>query len=190
MSDQLEKWFDRNREEMDLEAPPKGHSERFAQKLNLSSGQTGAARSTDGFSGKWMWAAAAMVAVLIAVSFLLGRAGKVEVEQISQNSLASVSPEMAEVEDHLITQVAIKMDDLRAYTDADKALIEENFKILEKLEKEYELLKTDLAQNHQDQRVINSMIMNYRIRIKVMDRMLNSLGSINHKTRSDEDLHI
>jgi len=183
MSDQLEKWFDKNREKMDLEAPPKSHSERFAQKLN-------AAENTNSFSGKWMWAAAATVVILIAVSFLLGRAGKVDVEAFSRNSLASVSPEMAEVEDHFVSQVAIKMDDLRAYTDADKALIAENFKILAKLEKEYELLKADLAQNHQDQRVINSMIMNYRIRIKVMDRMLNSLGSINNKTRTDEDLHI
>lgn len=182
MSDQLENWFKENRELLDQEAPPKGHAERFAARLNTS--------KTNTTHNKWVWAAAAMVAVLIAVSFLLGRSSGSAVVEMD-NTLSSVSSEMAEVEDHFAKQVAMKMEHMRTFENStEDELVKKNLQILTQLENEYELLKSDLAENPKDERVINSMIMNYRVRIKVMDRMLSALESMNNNPRKDEELHI
>ena len=182
MSDQIENWFKENRELLDQEAPPKGHAERFTDRLDAS--------STNTKQSKWMWAAAAMVAVLIAASFLLGRSSGSTVVEMD-NTLSSVSLEMAEVEDHFASQVAIKMEHMRSFEHNEgNGQVQKNLLILDKLENEYELLKSDLEENPKDERVINSMIMNYRVRIKVMDRMLEALASMNKNTRTDEEIHI
>ena len=181
MSDQLENWFKENRELLDQDAPPKGHAERFAKRLNASPSITA--------PHKWTWAAAAMVAVLIAGSFLLGRSSGSAIVEMD-NTLSSVSSEMAEVEDHFAMQVAMKMEHMRTFANnEDDTQIKKNLEILSQLEKEYDLLKSDLAENPKDERVINSMIMNYRVRIKVMDRMLEALEAMNNKIIQDE-LHI
>lgn len=181
MSDQLKDWFEQHRDELDMEAPPTGHSERFAQKLNK--------QESRGKSSGWLWAAAAAVVVLLAVSFLIGKSSNSQADPFN-NSLSGVSPEMAEVEEHFATQVAIRLQDLNTYKPIDPSISSQNKRILEALEAEYETLKKDLEENPQDQRVVNSMIQNYRTRIKVMDRMVNALESINHKTHSNEELHI
>ena len=182
MSDPIENWFKENRDLLDQEVPSKGHAERFAERLNAS--------STSTKHSKWIWAAAAMVAVLIAASFLLGRSSGSAVFEID-NTLSSVSSEMAEVEDHFARQVAMKMEHLRSFEHKEgNGQLQKNLLILDQLENEYELLKSDLEENAQDERVINSMVMNYRVRIKVMDRMLEALESMNKNTRTDEEIQL
>lgn len=182
MSDQIENWFKEHRDLLDQETPPKGHAERFAERLKTSSTSTN--------HNKWIWAAAAMVAVLIAASFILGRSSGSAVVEID-NTLSSVSSEMAEVEDHFARQVAMKMEHMRSFEhNEENGQVQKNLLILDQLENEYELLKSDLEENPKDERVINSMIMNYRVRIKVMDRMLEALASMNKNTRTDEEIHI
>jgi len=183
MSDQMKDWLRTHRDELDMEAPPIGHSERFARKLNNAPEKK--------ISHSWVWASAAVIIVLIGASFLLGRSsGNDLTDTMDPNSLSSISPEMAEVEDHLATQVAMRFKDLKKFKDLDPKILEQDLRILSALEKEYENLKNDLSENPRDQRVVHSMIKNYRTRINVMDKMVNALESINHRNKSNEELHI
>lgn len=180
MSDQLEDWLKTYRQNLDVEAPPVGHSERFAQKLNA---QPGASHNN------WYWWAAAVVLSLLAISFLIGRNSHTTLS-VQGKSLASVSPELAEVEEHLASQVAIRLQDMHAYRPTDPDLVGRNLEILQALDQEYAALRQDLADNPDDQRVVNSMIVNYRIRLRVMERMIDVLASINKKEPENDDIRI
>jgi len=111
---------------------------------------------------------AAAVALIGAVSLTLlwtSNRGKAD----GQPTLAMVSPEMAETEEYYSMMISEKMDEIQSNGQwIDTGVIQD----LKALDQAYVELQTDLAENVDNEEVIHAMIINYKIKLEILDRIL------------------
>lgn len=169
--------------------PPKGHEERFMERLQQEQPAPANRRSAKVVPmGTW-WAAAAVAAILL-IGFALGRWSGNEngdsAPQVAEAAdLDEVSPEKAEVEYYFIMAIAEKKKKLEKYGGLARDDIQQSLKMLEELDAEYEQLRKELAKNFGDTRIINAMIRNYQARLKILTRLLDELEKTERKTEVD-----
>ncbi|MEQ9101425.1 MAG: hypothetical protein RIF36_06405 [Imperialibacter sp.] len=119
-----------------------------------------------GWSGKVARAAAAVTLLLAAsITFMWNGAGSSK----SQPTLSMVSPEMAETEQYYAMMISEKMNEIEANGQwVDKEVVEDMLA----LDQAYTELQTDLADNVDNEEVIHAMIVNYKIKLDILDRIL------------------
>jgi hypothetical protein len=105
----------------------------------------------------------------------------VEEEQVVPLSLANMSSEMAEVEVYYTTQISERMKELDQYEVDPDMLLEIEF-----LQNDYEELKKELGQGADRAKIVEAMIENYRLRIEILELILNELKE--HK--NDEPVYL
>lgn len=172
MEKDIEKYIRENAGEMNLQEPPGGHFERFEARLGLES-----RRRTINWQTVWR-VAAAVVFVFLAVNqtriWLLP-------EQGSQVTLASISPDYAEVEYFYTSSIQSGIDSWNSLASSGIVSEDEN-KVMQQefreFERRYEDIQKELEANPHDERVINAMLEYYQAKLNVINMIVNKLMEV------------
>ncbi len=139
-----------------------------------------------------LYGAAAMLAVAFGIGYLLtpeesvstsgvNTAAEEPVENIDGYSLSDISPELAEVEGYYVSQVNKKMDALNQLN-VDPELLEE----LEMLDSEFQQLKSEMGESVNNEQIIEAMIDNYRLKLDILETILQELAEIEKEDKNEE----
>ncbi|RSK38223.1 hypothetical protein [Mangrovimonas spongiae] len=178
MKDDIEQIFNGLKGDFDIESPRTGHEKRFINKLQQQEQDTPKKIT-------FLWKPFVSIAAIIAIVFTLGILNTTTHETAS---LANVSPEMAQAESFFTSTITAELKKLnQAKNPETKLVIKDAMLQLNKLEHEYEKLKTDLVKSGQDQRVIYAMISNFQSRIDILQNTLKQIDLQNQLKNTDYD---
>ena len=163
MSDRLEDFVRQNREQFDLREPDPS----IWLKINPANSRMKERRSM-----RWLRVAAA-VAIIFAGStagiyFLTGE--KAETDQYSK-----LYREIQETEQYYSQMVNQRYEELKPFLASDPAAEEMLNMDMEELDEVYRELKKDLKDNASNPEVIEAMILNYRVKLEILEDLLNQL---------------
>ena len=99
-------------------------------------------------------------------------------------SLSEISPELAEAEFYYSRLVDEKFALIRSNNDQLDPLITQEFEVLDSA---YQDLKNDLKDNMDNEEVINAMIQNYRIKLQILEQILDNMERNEDKETKDEE---
>ena len=188
MSDKLKQHIEENKDQFQFELK-RGHEFKFEQKLNTSSPQKNTNLS-------WLKVAAAIVAIvsLAGTIFYAGMiSNQPEVADKPQPdlpllALQNVSSDMEEVETYYKNQ--IKNEKKKAIVAVElNPELKVFFEELNHLEQQYQLLREELTRNQNNDRIIQSMIRNYQLRLSLLQKLLIKTKEKNQlKNRINENV--
>ena len=163
MSDRLEDFVRQNREQFDLREPDPS----IWLKINPAN-----ARMKERRPMRWLRVAAA-VAMIFAGStagiyFLTGE--KAETDHYSE-----LYNEIQETEQYYSQLVGQRYDELRPFLASDPAAEAMLSLDMTELDEVYSELKEDLKDNASNPEVIEAMILNYRVKLEILEDLLNQL---------------
>jgi len=163
MSDRLEDFVRQNREQFDLREPDPS----IWLKINPDNAREKARKPI-----RWLRVAAA-VAMIFAGStagiyFLTGE--KADADQFSE-----LYTEIQETEQYYSQLVSQRYDELRPFLASDPAAEEMLSIDMTELDEVYSELKEDLKDNASNPEVIEAMILNYRVKLEILEDLLNQL---------------
>lgn len=163
----------------DVQQAPKGHQHRFLDKLNQQPKKQSNTRPTI----INILAIAAVLAVIVTISGLFTNT------TVTSADLASVSPEMEQTQSFFVSTINTELKKLQAFNTVEsKVLVEDALQQLEVLEKQYDVLKVDLVESGNDQRVIYAMISNFQNRIALLEQVINKIEEVkNLNTHQNEN---
>lgn len=177
MSDRLEEFVKKNREQFDLHEPDPS----IWLKINPANAPVVKGRT----SLRWLRVAAA-VAMIFAGStagiyFLKGeRTGeKAYGEEMYQ--------EIRETEQYYNQMVSSRYDELKPFLAADPAASEMLSADMKELDDVYKDLKEDLKDNASNPEVIEAMILNYRMKLKILEDLLRELKEKENQDYESKD---
>lgn len=177
MKDSMKEWF--AQQDFDLTDLPKGHEQRFLDKLEVACEEveleTELDRITDienndkpkgrvfQMSTILKWSAAAVLAILIgSASFMAGQSQSYE--------LKSVSPEMAAAQSNYVETIDMQLTALnQLQSPATERIIADAKSNLLKLETDYKKIQKDFKSNTENPAVIDAMIQNFKTRILLLE---------------------
>ncbi len=174
MEDKLDQFMRENRSEFDDPEPQAGHAFRMEERLKQMDTPT---RSL--MPRRWWVAAAVVAALLVWQTYSDQNVEDPPEKTYAGMSLSDVSPELGEVEQfytNRLDRASASWDNLST---EEQELYTPLLMQLEALDQDFKDLKIELEKNSGDQRVINSMIQNYRIRLELIDRHLELIELIN-----------
>ena len=192
MKDKLKQRFENEEHKLDI-APPEGHRDRFEQKLREK-----AAPNPKGIqmhvSYKFIRRFAVAAVVVIAVTFTwMMSDSKINIpsntgtELNEGMDLAAISDKYRNIESFYTREVNSKLKLLEnSDSDLEKMIYQEAISKLTRLENNYKNLEINLASNPDNLRIINAMIKNYQLRIKVLETLYKKL-EINKTLKINED---
>ncbi len=179
----LNNYIKQNRRKFDDELPPKGHEQRFAEKLGLKNEKK--IRLTTIFIFK---TAAIAVLVLLSSLYIKTRFVKPEPEIYT---LAQVDPKYADVEFYYTKTTNNLMLTIDNIIDNEPQINRETLiNELQLLDSLHIRLQNELKANPYDETVINSMIEYYDFKVNVLNQIIEQLKNIkpsktkNHETYS------
>lgn len=167
MEDKWKDFFEKSKPQFQNEFElPKGHEERFLQKLNQQS------KPQTGFN-YWKIAAILVPILMLSVYFVLEFDSDVQQDEIN---LAEFSPELSEAENHFAYIIQEKVKEVKSLESSDnKALIENSLTQLDSLQSNYNQLLTDLKQSGGNPLVIKSVITNLQLQMQVLETVINQI---------------
>jgi hypothetical protein len=139
----------------------------------------------------YAWKAAAAI-LIFASAWLLN--DYLDYKKSSNDSASAsagvVTPELTELSDaeaYYTSQISSKQVELAAYAKEHPEIIEDLKKEFSEMDKSKAELKKDLAESNADEKVIEAIIMSYRVKLEILDQMLTELrkskeGNENQKT--------
>lgn len=168
MEDKWKDFFEKSRTEIQQQFElPKGHEERFLQKLNQQS-----ANQKSSFN-YWKIAAVLIPICMLSIYFVL------EFEtapQQTQMSLAEYSPELSEAENHFAFMINEKVKEIKSLQNSDnKHMIDHSLNELDSLQSNYNQLLKDLKQSGGNPLVIKSVVTNLQLQLEVLESVLNQI---------------
>ena len=168
MKTNLEQYFEKNRGSFDLYEPDAGHLERFRSRLR----EQDKGSSGRGSFSYYLMAVAA--AVLLVFGYWLGN-----YNSSSGLELADVSPQMEETQNFYVSSIRKEIEQINTRrTDTNARIIDDAFKQLDILEKNYQELTLELKESGADKRVIHAMIMNFQNRLFVLQNLMDQLEEL------------
>lgn len=170
-NDSFDTLFNSLKNHFDTEEPDKNHDKRFLAKLNNQNNQQTIKLNK---SGLWRPLLGIAASIVLIIALLVGNK-----ENVHATGLASVSPEMAETQGFFESTISTELKKLETYANGDTSiLIKDALNQMNRLETEYELLKKDLTQSGNDQRVIYAMITNFQNRIDILQNTLKQIERV------------
>lgn len=137
---------------------------------------------------QFKWRTVLKVAASIMLVFVVGFLAIRYVDNIRKYedgfSLAEISPELAEAEFYYSRLVDEKFALIRSNNDQLGPLITQEFEVLDSA---YQDLKNDLKDNMDNEEVINAMIQNYRIKLQILEQILDNMERNEDKEIKDEE---
>ena len=185
MKDKLKKFILENREQFDIYKP----APRLWEKINISIKKPGTKKIN------WkgiIWKAAAVVIIFVS-SFLLHEYLHLNNIQITRKLIKQrndqVIPELLEAEIYYSNLIKNKLAEVQPhllkYPDLGNEL---NFDLSE-LDSIYYDLRNDLKDNIANQEVVEAMIQNYRLKLKILEDLLEQLQNFNNSNNNKENQH-
>ena len=157
-----------NRMSFDEEIPPKGHEERFLNKLDKELHHKPNKKSI------WLKIAASMVLIIgVSLFFFIQNESQIS-DKVADKKDNSIPLREAEnyYQNSFKSQFAAMA---KNYTDNESlSMISESEKLINELEKDYEELEKELKTTA-DQRVATAMILNYKSRISILEMLIQKL---------------
>jgi len=140
----------------------------------------------------WPYAWKSAAAVLIfASAWLLNdytQYKKWSKDAASSSAVASspVLSELSDAEAYYTSQISSKQAELSQYARQHPEIIEDLKKEFTEMDKSKAELKKDLAESNADEKVIEAIILSYRVKLEILDQMLTELrkskeGNLNQK---------
>ena len=177
MSDRLEDFVRQHREEFDLREPDPS--------VWLKINPANAPVVKEKRPMRWLRVAAAIAVIFAGSSagiyFLTG--GNNEADLYSQE----LYMEMQETEAFYKMMVSDRYEELRPYLASDPVANEMLSADLEELDEVYHELKNDLKDNISNPEVIEAMVLNYRIKLEILEDLLNQLKEKENQDYEKDD---
>lgn len=174
---ELEKYFMENREKFDSQEPAPGHSVRFSKRLRSEKGRN---KRRDLRFGLQI---AASIAIILASAVVIVKSSKGS----KKMAMTPQVEEFMEARDYFTHQVNQRYDELSGFSftsEEEKEMLMEELVAMDVLYKE---LLRELDANPGDERVMNTLIQHYQVKMRVMDQIIEQLIDVkNHKTSNDE----
>ena len=172
--DPLERFVQEHRDEFDLKEPSFELWDRIADSLPPDKEES----APKMVPLRLVLRMAAMVVVVLGAALML-------FFQSSDNSdirlkgrsiaLHDISPELAEVEQHYMALIEAKLVTLKSSDILNGADYQSLIHEMEALDRDYEELKKELRNSLDKEKVIEAMIQNYRLRLKILEKMLQQV---------------
>jgi hypothetical protein len=86
-----------------------------------------------------------------------------------------VLSELSDAEAYYTSQISNKQAELSAYARQHPEIIEDLKKEFTEMDKNNELLKKDLRESNADEKVIEAIILSYRVKLEILDQLLTEL---------------
>ena len=177
MSDRLEDFVRQHREEFDLREPDPS--------VWLKINPANAPVVKEKRPMRWLRVAAAIAVIFAGSSagiyFLTG--GNNEADLYSQELYI----EMQETEAFYTMMVSNRYEELRPYLASDPVANEMLSADMEELDEVYHELKNDLKDNISNPEVIEAMVLNYRIKLEILEDLLNQLKEKENQDYEKDD---
>ncbi len=180
-NENLDKWFEQQRDCWDIADPKSGHGQRFLDKLdqNKKSGKIINLNS-------W-WKPLLVAASLTLLVFL----GLWKTSPQKSKDLAAVSAEMEQTQDFFTMAIEKELFEVEQQrSPKTQKLIDDALKQLNLLEEDYTKLKKDLAKSGEDKRVIHAMITNFQARINLLTNVLDEIENFKELNNKDYENQI
>jgi hypothetical protein len=188
MEDQLKKYVQDHRENFDSFEPRPNLWQDICQKLDEKKPPR-----IIPFYQRSLWRYAASVILLMGIGYGLvqyGKSMRTTGPVATEVPLKSVAPEMAEVETYYLSVIQEKQKERRAY-DLKKLGVDQDFSgELSRLDSSYVQLKKELATNPNKQPVIDAMVQNLQIRIRILNQQLEVLNRIKQIKTENHDENV
>jgi hypothetical protein len=182
MSDRLEDFVKQNREQFDLHEPdPSVWLKINPASVPLDGTPVGKERRPM----RWLRIAAAIAMIFAGSSagiwFLTGERG--EADRYSDE----LYREMQETEEYYTRMVAQRYNELRPYLASDPVANEMLTADMQELDEVYKDLKEDLKDDVSNPEVIEAMILNYRVKLEILEDLLNQLKEKENQDYENDD---
>ena len=183
MSDRLEDFVKQHRAQFDLHEPDPS----IWLKINPANQEIKQAHRPESRSEsrpmRWLRIAAA-VAMIFAGStagiyFLTG-------EKADSQAYSDLYNEIRETEQYYSQMVADRFEELQPYLAGNPAANEMLSDDMNELDKVYAELKNDLKDNASNPEVIEAMILNYRVKLEILEDLLNQLKEKENQDEKDD----
>lgn len=110
-------------------------------------------------------------------------------KKYSENTDAAIGSELTQLSDaeaYYTSKISSKQAELEKYARQNPEIIEDLKKEFTEMDKSKAELKKDLAESNSDEKVIEAIILSYRVKLEILDQMLTELrktkeGSANQK---------
>ncbi|SNR15281.1 hypothetical protein [Tenacibaculum jejuense] len=142
-------------------------------------------------SFQWLYAVASIVVLLgLGIKFypnhIESTKENVETEQVN---LGEISPEMKKIEDYYLTAINYEIASLNE-TQNNKALLDEYFEKISKLDTDYKRLNQKLKKEGITNKTINSLITNLQLRLQLLIHLKDQLNDLQTKENNNESIVI
>jgi hypothetical protein len=139
---------------------PEGHLNRFMKKLDSSLHKS---RKVLRFQ---LYAIAASIIAIIGLTVVLF----IKMNRFYENPplLAGISDELEETELFYQNQIQASMKELKKNNSIDKEVISD----FKKMDKSFRLIRKDLKENPGDERIVNSVIKIYQIKLELLNNLV------------------
>jgi hypothetical protein len=174
----------KNRDYFDQEEPFEGHFERFQKKLEAEN-----ARKVHFPYRDILKIAAVVVLVVLSALWTYDQLGPGQPDR-NAYPLAEMAPEYKEAEIYYTTAINEKYNQIKSVDFDDPRQKEILLNELKEMDSIFNNLQEDLELNPDDERVINALIKHYRIKVEVMNKILDQLNEYNQKPTRNESTNI
>jgi len=100
-----------------------------------------------------------------------------------------INPEMVETEAYYTNLVSDKLVELRQYTNTYPEIENDVKYDLNELDSVYTEIKKDLKDNVANDEVIEAMIQNYRLKLKILEDLLEQLKQSQNSNQNEQQIH-
>ena len=195
MAQDIRKLFEDD-QKLSKERMPQGHEARFLKRLDEALPE--AEDNSGGFRFNFMKIAASMViffGLAYAAITIINRDSEVTVnptENIVDNSsgneeqlksLRDVSPDLKKIEDYYLANINLELSKIKL-TPENKELFDSYVERLDELNQEYQLLSKELTEDGPNERTVDALINNLKLRLNLLYRLKEQL-----KTLSDSGMN-
>ncbi|MBK8806371.1 MAG: hypothetical protein IPO21_06900 [Bacteroidales bacterium] len=189
--DKLQSFVDRNREAFDAFEPSTEAWQKIEEKVLLKKHKISLPR----LSVKRVISYAATILAIFTFSYIFHEYRSntnfysetsiddslTEISDIN-DSIPQILKDFSETQNYYLFQVSNKMENIEQYADKYPELVTELKQEIAELNAEYSNLNEDLSQNINNVEVVQAMIQNYRIKLDILEDVLNIIKN------SEEDL--
>ncbi len=180
--DTLHKLFDQPEGSFDLEAPEKGHQDRFLQKLNESKGVKNL-MPPKRKSGWKLFSIAA--SCLLIISLGIGIANNYK------NTEEVISPEIQETQFYFASLLEEEIEKLNdTATEDTKSIINDVMIQLDRLESDYKKLELILLENGNNKQILYAMITNFQTRINLLKDVIQQIEEVKQQKNTTNENNI
>ncbi len=163
----LEKFIEHNREAFDIEEPNPGHFNRFKARI---------------YYKKPLWPEILKIAAAIFVGVLISGAIYQFAEEFEPESRAAINTvlpvEFLEARYFYETEINSRLEFLKSAKSNDNISVETILQDINDMDASLQTLRTELLQSPGDERIMNTIIMHYKIKLEILDDVISGLQDI------------